>query len=185
MLPRILSFARCHMRNLPRHVRGDAVDDVVALALLSYARLVERGLEDRAYASPLARYAVAQHRAGRRAAGRVSSRDVLASICRRRHGLTVERINCFDSSAGEWCEAIVEDRRYGPAKAASMRVDFASWLESLPSRDRHVAETLATGESTTTTARLFNISAARVAQLRRELQRNWRTFQGEFTLTTR
>ena len=81
MLPKILSHARRRMRNLPRHVRDEAVDDVVALALLSYARLVERGLEDRAYASPLAQYSVAQYRAGRRAAGRVSSRDVLANTC--------------------------------------------------------------------------------------------------------
>jgi hypothetical protein len=157
--------------------RGGAASRCAGAA--DYVRLLERGIEDRAYAGPLARYAVAQYRAGRRAAERINSRDVLANACQLRHGRTLERLSCFDSSLGEWGEAIVEDRRYGPANAASMRVDFAAWLQSLPTRDRRVAETLATGETTSTVAQLFNVSAARIAQLRRELQRNWLVFQGE------
>jgi hypothetical protein len=179
LLPKIVTYARFSLRNLPRHIREEAVQQVVVLALLNYVRLLERGIEDRAYAGPLARYAVAQYRAGRRAAERINSRDVLANACQLRHGRTLERLSCFDSSLGEWGEAIVEDRRYGPANAASMRVDFAAWLQSLPTRDRRVAETLATGETTSTVAQLFNVSAARIAQLRRELQRNWLVFQGE------
>jgi hypothetical protein len=42
-----------------------------------------------------------------------------------------------------------------------------------------VAETLANGETTKTTAKRFRVSAGRISQLRRELQQRWQDFQGE------
>jgi FixJ family two-component response regulator len=73
----------------------------------------------------------------------------------------------------------VEDKHSGPAEVASTRIDFRAWLESLPVRTRHVAETLATGEATSHVARMFDISASRVSQLRLELYHAWLVFTGE------
>jgi hypothetical protein len=78
----------------------------------------------------------------------------------------------------------VEDRHSTPADVATTRVDFAAWLESLPERTRHVAETLATGEATNHVARMFSMSASRVSQLRRELHYAWRVFTGEAAQAT-
>ena len=65
----------------------------------------------------------------------------------------------------------MEDRHSTPAEVAATRIDFRAWLESLPERTRHVAETLATGEATSHVARMFGCSASRISQLRRELYR--------------
>jgi DNA-binding CsgD family transcriptional regulator len=47
-----------------------------------------------------------------------------------------------------------------------------------------LAEKLATGETTSTVARIFGISRGRVSQLRRELYDAWRMFQGELASAT-
>jgi hypothetical protein len=179
MLPDITRHARVRLRSVAPAVREEALDEVLAHALVGYHRLVELDKEALAYATPLAGYAVAQFRAGRRVGLRRNVHDVLSDACRRRHGLTIERVDRFDRSSGEWQEALVEDRRFGPADAAATRLDFAAWLKSLTKRNRQLAEKLASGESTGTVARLFRISRARVSQLRRELSSAWKAFHGE------
>src|SRR6478672_1414335 len=70
MLPRIrkaLSFAFRHMR---RDVRREAIQECLASAWRAFLRLVERGKESIAYATPLALYAVKAYRAGRKVAGK-------------------------------------------------------------------------------------------------------------------
>ena len=76
-------------------------------------------------------------------------------------------------------EVLVEDRRAGPADTAVVRIDFAAWLQLLPRRLRNIATFLANGETTTTAAKRFRVSAGRVSQLRRELFLAWHRFQGD------
>jgi len=52
-------------------------------------------------------------------------------------------------------------------------------LDSLSSRDRRIAEELATGETTGAVAFKFRVSAGRVSQLRRELKQSWDEFHGQ------
>jgi hypothetical protein len=47
---------------------------------------------------------------------------------------------------------VVEDRNAGPAEVAATRIDFSDWLATLPERNRRIAETLATGECTSSVA---------------------------------
>jgi hypothetical protein len=74
---------------------------------------------------------------------------------------------------------LVEDRRTGPAETAIVRIDFATWLQFLPRRLREIATFLATGETTTATAKRFGVCQGRISQIRKELFRAWQTFQGE------
>ena len=60
-------------------------------------------------------------------------------------------------------EVVVEDRRAGPAEVVAARIDFGDFLRSLSSRYRRIAAVLATGESTTATARKFHVSPGRVS----------------------
>ena len=91
----------------------------------------------------------------------------------------LERVYQFDDPTDEWEQLVVEDKHSTPAEVASTRIDFRAWLESLPERTRHVAETLATGEATSHVARMFSMSASRISQFRQELYQAWRVFQGE------
>jgi DNA-binding NarL/FixJ family response regulator len=179
MLPRIRQQADFYLRRLPKEERTDAIQEVVASAFVSYRRLIERGKSDLAYASPLARYGARQYLSGRRVGNRLNVRDVTSGHCQRRKKIVVGQLDQFDDPTDEWQQLLVEDRHSGPAEVATTRVDFAAWLESLPKRTRHVAETLATGEATGHVARMFSMSASRVSQLRRELYQAWRVFQGD------
>jgi DNA-directed RNA polymerase specialized sigma24 family protein len=179
LLPAIhrqLGFA---FRVLPRHDRQEAVQEAVANAFVAYVRLVEQGKQSVAYATPLARYAVRQMRAGRRIGGQLNGRDVLSEYCQQRQGVKLESLTEQDPRHGQWKERLVEDHRATPADLVAIKLDFQAWLDSLPAQRRAITETLASGESTRQTAQRFGISTARVSQLRQELQAAWRQFQGE------
>lgn len=144
-----------------------------------FVSLVHRGREALAYPSVLAMYGVKRAKIGRMAATPQNVRDVSSLYCRLKNGAQLERLDRFNRQDETWKEVIVEDRHSSPADIAAARIDVSDWLESLPKRDRRVAETLATGESTTATAKMFNVSKGRVSQLRRELQQSWQEFVGE------
>ncbi len=180
MLPRIrktLSFAFRHLR---RDVRREAIQECLASAWKAFLRLVERGKEAIAYATPLAMYAVKQYRAGRKVAGKARGKwggDVSAAAGR---GLArVESISRYDLKLAAWQDVTLADGKVTPAELATFRLDFAAWLQRLPARLRQVANWLAIGETTTEVAKRLGVTLARVSQLRRELERNWKAFQPE------
>jgi hypothetical protein len=178
LVPTIERHARSAFRNLQPQVLEEAISAVVFNAFCAFRRLVERGKQELAYASPLARFAVARYWSGR-CAGMPSGRDVMSQQARAAHGFAVERLDRFDEKQGEWREVLVEDRCAGPAEIAAARIDVAAWLRSLPRRNRRIAKTLAMGETTSEVARQFRLSRPRVSQLREELKLSWQMFQGE------
>jgi DNA-binding NarL/FixJ family response regulator len=179
MLPRIRRQAGYCLRHVSKKERADAIQEVVARSFIFYLRLIERGKSDRAFAGPLARYGACQYLSGRRVGNCMNSHDVTSAYCRQRKKIMVEQLDRFDDPTSEWEQLVVEDKHSTPADVAATRVDFRAWLESLPVRTRHVAETLATGEATKNVARMFGCSASRISQLRRELHDGWLLFTGE------
>jgi hypothetical protein len=134
---------------------------------------------DVAYPTVLARYGIAQFRAGRRVGASQNINDVLSRYCQHRKNVLVERLDRYDGTEDAWCEICVEDRHAGLADVAATKLDFSAWLRSLPRRPRRIAKTLATGETTGATARRFGVSEGRISQLRRELADSWRVFVGD------
>jgi hypothetical protein len=132
-----------------------------------------------AFAGPLARYAVAQVREGRRVGGRLNVRDVTSHYSQRQTGAIVERLDRRDEESGDWQEILVEDRHSTPAEIAATRIDLHDWLKSLPQRDRRLAERLAIGETSSGAARIFGVTAGRISQLRQTLEESWAAFQQE------
>jgi len=179
MLPKIRRQAGYYLRHVSKKDRADAVQEVVASAFVSWVRLNDRGKAGVAYAGPLARYGVRQYVSGRRVGSRMNSHDVTSDYCRQKRMVSLQQLDRFDEPTDEWQEIVVEDRHSGPAEVATTRIDFGAWLESLPVRTRHVAETLATGEATSHVARMFGCSASRISQIRRELYDAWLVFTGE------
>ena len=179
LLPEIRSQINFAFRGFEPASREEAVAETLALALDAYAKLFKQGRADIAYPAPLAMFAARQFRTGRRViGGQVSRDDVLSSRAQSHHNVVVERLDRRDPS-GAWKELLVEDRRSTPAETAIARIDFAAWLSRLCHRDRGVATTLAAGETGRDTARMFGITAGRVAQIRAKLRRDWDKFQGE------
>jgi hypothetical protein len=179
MLPQIEEQARFAFRDERCDRRQDLITEVVDNAFVAFVRLVERGLEDIAYPTPLAQYAICQVRDGRKVGCRLNSHDVMSEYAQRRKGFRVETLDKFNQRKREWKDILVEDKHAGPADTAAARIDITDWFDALPSQKRTIAETLATGETTKNAAKRFHVTSGRISQMRRELQQDWREFQGE------
>jgi hypothetical protein len=179
LLPVIVNYVRPAFRLLSPDAKAEAVQECVANACVAYARLVERGKESLAFATVLARFAVAQVRSGRRVGGHLNIRDVTSGYAQCRKRFNVSRLDRFDPTEGCWKEAVVEDYRTPVADQACFRLDFPAWLKTLPPRERKIARALAEGGRTTDIARRFGVSLARISQLRREFEKSWLQFHGE------
>ena len=179
MLPAIEQFARRRFRKRQREERDELIAEVVAITFAMFVRLVARRKTKLAFATTLANYACRQVATGRRLGTPLNVNDVTSLHCRCQKGVHVQSLHRRDRKTGAWREILVEDHRSNPADIAAARIDIPAFLDSLPKRDRRIAEQLAAGESTTCVARLFKISASRISQLRRELRAAWHRFHGD------
>ncbi|MCY2994202.1 MAG: hypothetical protein NTY19_40950 [Planctomycetota bacterium] len=179
LLPAIQEQARFAFRNEKAEHRQDLTAEVIANCWAALVRLVERGLLEVVYPTPLAQYAIKQVRDGRRVGAKLNVLDISSEYCQAHKQITIERLDVFDERTGEWHEVLIEDRHAGPAETAAARIDIGEWFDSLPRRKRRIAQTLATGETTKRTARKFRVSPGRISQTRRELETTWVEFQGD------
>jgi hypothetical protein len=176
MLPQIEATAHCAFRSVPREMRAELVQAAVVAAYAMFVRLAQRDRIELAYASPLVKFAVRQVRAGRCVGSALNRHDLSSAYGRRFHGVRIERLDQQDSATGEWREALIEDRRCGPAEIAASRIDMAAWLRSLPRQRRKIATLLAMGETTQHVARQCSLTPGRISQMRRQLKKSWETF---------
>ena len=179
LLPQIRLQVSIAFRHENPERREELTAEVIANAFAAFTRLVERGLIDVAYPTPLAQYAIRQVRTGRRVGTKLNVLDVSSRYCQRAKGFTLERLDVLNDSEDQWREIVVEDRHAGPAEVAATRIDFGDWLKSLPRQKRQIAKTLATGETTKKAARKHRVSPGRISQVRRELMDAWESFVGE------
>jgi RNA polymerase sigma factor (sigma-70 family) len=179
MVPTIEAHARLAFRRLDPDSREDCVQEAVANALVAFVRLIDREKTDVAFPTALARFAVAQIRDGRRVGNRRNVREVLSPYAQKRKRFRLERLDRFDQTRGQWTEAVVEDRRTPVVDQVAFRCDFPDWLDSLPARDRQIAQELAVGHGTSDVAKRFGVSPGRISQLRREMHQSWSEFQNE------
>jgi hypothetical protein len=147
--------------------------------MLAYVRLFERNKVDVAYASALARFAIAQYRDGRRVSTKLNCNDVLSPYACRKKNFRVQTLTGDRGIRSSWRELLPENREAGPAETAAARIDITEWFESLSSLDREIAKSLSMGYSTKEVAKQFQVSAPRVSQKRREFLDSWQKFQGE------
>jgi hypothetical protein len=180
MLPAIRRHARFSFRHLPPELCDECIQEAICNACCAVSRLADLDKLDLAYAAPLAKYAVAQVRDGRKVGGHLNCRDVMSPHCQRRKNVAVERLDHFDRNENAWREAVIQDTRTAPVPdIVSFRIDFGDWLAWMSRRKRRIAESLAVGNRTGEVARKFHVSPGRVAQMRTEFSKSWRAFQHE------
>jgi hypothetical protein len=178
LLPQIHTQARVAFRSEAPERREELIAEVMANCWVAFVRLVERGLIDMAYPTPLAQYAIRQVRTGRRVGAKLNVCDVLSRYAQRVKQFKVERLDRRGEQGG-WREILVEDSHAGPAETAAARIDIGDWFASLPKRSRRIAKALGNGERTKEVAKRFGVSAGRVSQVRTELKAAWESFVGE------
>lgn len=185
MLPQIRNYAAGRFRHLKPEAQEEAIQETIANALVAFARLAELGKIDLAYPTVLARFAVAQIRSGRKVGGTLNVHDASSEYAQRKKGFHLERLDQFDADENQWQEAVVQDTRSAPvSETACFRIDFSTWLRSLPWRHRRIASVLALGHSTSDVAASFDVTPGRISQLRRELAESWKQFHGETVLSS-
>jgi hypothetical protein len=69
--------------------------------------------------------------------------------------------------------------RDNPAEVAAFWIDYQAWLARWDKRRRAIAETLAVGGRTGEVAAEFGVTPGRIAQHRREFERDWKAYQGD------
>lgn len=178
ILPAVNSIARSRFRHLPPVEREEATAEAVAGAMVSFVRLARRGRNPTEFAGRLATIAVLRVLSGRLAGSPDRSEDVLSRLARQQNGVGVESLDAVRKRNG-WQALLVEDRKSTPAEIAASRIDFCEWMNRMKNRRRQIAETLAAGYRTEEVAEMFNLSAGRISQLRREFEASWNEFQRE------
>jgi hypothetical protein len=174
LLPLIQRYAHLAFRRARAERREELIHQVIVNAYAALVRLTMRSRSDAAHASTLARYAIRQVRSGRCLGVCLNIRDPLNYSCQRAKGIRLQSLN--NSEGADWRDALVEDRHAGPAETASARIDFSTWLDTLPQPKRAIALALVEGERTEEVARQFCRSEGRISQIRHELQRSWYAF---------
>jgi hypothetical protein len=112
-VPSTTRQAEIAFQQLRLQEREEAVAEVLAIAFAAFHRLVERGKLHAAFASALARFAVARVRCGRRAGGRPKAGDAMSRHALSGSGLTIESLDEIDCEQGELRAGLIEDRRAG------------------------------------------------------------------------
>jgi len=178
VLPAILTHAKIRFRYLRAVHKEEAIQEAIALACVSYHRLVRQGKLQALRASTLAEYAVRRVRGGRRVGCRQNSRDVLGPLAHQKHRFEIQSLTRSREDQEGWEATLIECRRVLPSDMAAFRIDLELWLSSFPPLHRRIINTLASGEGTAAVAEQFGLTAGRVSQLRRHYELQWLAFQG-------
>jgi hypothetical protein len=185
ILPRIELHARVYFRGLrcPQR-RDDAVQETVAISWRWFVRLVERGKDPLSFPVVLASYAARAVKCGRRVCGQERGKDVMSGIAQQRHCFHVEPLSHSTASRyeeryghvhGQRQQDAVEERLRDNTQTpvpdqVCFRIDFPAWLTTLAPRERQMVREMAGNERTLDLGQRFELSPARISQLRRELQ---------------
>jgi hypothetical protein len=177
VLPAVETQAYLRFRHLPPGERDEAKAESIARAVVTYVRLIRRGKARAHFAGRLARFSVLNVLEGRLTASPDNGSDVLSRYARQRRKFEVESLDAGQARFPSWESVLVENRNITPADLAASRIDFREWLGRMKRRRRQIAQTLAAGYGTGEVAAIFQLSAGRISQLRREFEASWRRFQ--------
>jgi hypothetical protein len=197
MLPRVELHGRIYFRHVRcPHKKADAIQEMRALAWKWFLRLHERGRDPADFVTTFVTYLARAVNSGRRLAGMAKSKDVMNPLAQRRRGFRVEPLpsstrtshdRLYASPVGQALldafEERLRDNTLTPVPdQVAFRIDFPAWLATLTGRERRLIRAMARNERTLDLSRQFELSPARISQLRREFHDDWRRFCGEHDL---
>jgi hypothetical protein len=194
ILPRVELHAQIYFRGLKcPHRKDDAVQETLAVAWKWFVRLTEPGKDPLTFPAVFAGYAARVVKCGRRVCGQEKGRDVMSSLARQRHGFSVEPLPLSARTSHEELHGAVHGQRRQDAfeerlqdntitpvpDQVCFRSDFPAWLATLTTRERRLVQEMATNERTLDLGRRYELSPARISQIRRELHNDWCRFLGD------
>ena len=114
----------------------------------------------------------------------------MSHLAQQRHGFGLESgLSCTATSHEERYTAVrgqqrqdafedrLRDNTQTPVpEQVCFRIDFPAWLTTLTARERRLVRAMARNERTLDLSQRFELSPARISQLRRELHNDWTRF---------
>jgi hypothetical protein len=178
VVPQIRAYARRVFRHRSLQDRRELVAETIAWAWKLFRAYVRRGKDPIEKLISVLRYSALAVKSGRRL-GRSMRSNELFEVCRRADCSTqlIRLVDCPWQDRTPLREMLIDRKAFSPADAAASRIDIEAWLRTLSGRNRRIAKVLAKGERPSAASRMFQVSAARIAQLRREFRRSWEQFQ--------
>ena len=173
MLPEVVQNLQRAFCRLDYSSKEEAIGEAVMHSLLVYVRLHEQGRAEAATPSSLAWYSSRHVKRGRPTAGRMNGKEPLSRYGQISNDIEVER------QAGNWIDTLVSDKRAEVADQVAAKMDFSAWFATLTKRMKEIAKDLAFGCSTSEVATKHGLTAGRISQLRRVLEKSWAAFQQE------
>jgi hypothetical protein len=120
------------------------------------------------------------------------AKDVMNAATQRRHGFSVEPLpnstrashERLSSPQGQGLHDVYEERLQDNTVTpipdqVQFRIDFPAWLGTLTARERRIVREMSQNERTFDIAKRFEVSPARISQLRHEFRDDWQRFCGE------
>lgn len=154
----------------------ECLQDMSCSAYEFYKSLMDRGLQDRVYYSPLAKYAMCRFKEGRRYNG-YNSTDVLGEVTRLKERVEVDSLEPYDDKRHTWYECFVADGRVNVAREVAFKIDCEDWMATLDQRRRAILEAMIQGDSNQELSARFKVSQGRISQHRREFYESWKEFR--------
>jgi hypothetical protein len=194
LLPRIETHARIYFRHIRcPNAKADLLQEMRALAWQWLVRLDRRGKDVNDFVAGFVTLLARAVNSGRQLTGQAKAKDVLNPRTQRRHGFTVEPLpaslgasfeRLYASPHGQGLhdafEERLQDNLITPVPdQVQFRIDWPAWLGTLTSRERRLIRAMACNERTSDLSRQFEVSRARISQLRREFHDAWEDFCGE------
>jgi len=186
ILPRIRRHAQIYFRHVRcRFKLNDLISEVIALSWKWFLRLAEKGKDACKFPSVLATYAAKAVRCGRRVCGQLKPKDVLSERAQQRHGFSVNRLPDMSTlSENPYSEALIDNTMSPVPDQVAFRLDWPSWLKTRTHRDRKLIAQMAQRERTIDLSQKFQLSSARISQLRRLYHDDWQRFTADEQNTT-
>jgi hypothetical protein len=194
ILPHIEVHGRIYFRHVRcPHKKADAVQEMRALAWQWFLRLHDRGRDPADFLVGFVTLLARAVNSGRRLAGMARAKDVLNPAAQRRYDFRVERLPSCTQAPHEKLYAEVHGQEQHDAFEERLRdnsitpvpdqvifrIDWPAWLRTLTGRERRMIRAMALGERTLDLGKLFDVSPARISQMRREFHDGWEQFCGD------
>ena len=193
ILPRIELHGRIYFRHLDPHRKADAIQEMRALAWKWLLAINRQGKDPAQFMMAFSTYLARAVNSGRRLAGMAKSKDVMNLHAQKCYGFKVETLpqtprtyhdNLYATpKVQELHDAFEErlcDNTITPViDQVQFRIDFPAWLQTLTGRERRMIRGMARNERTLDLSKQFELSPARISQIRREFQIDWNRFIDE------
>jgi hypothetical protein len=191
LLPRIELHGRIYFRHLRcPHRKADAIQEMRALAWKWFLSLIERGKDPADFVATFVGFLARAVKCGRRVAGMLKAKDVMNPLGEQRHGFKVEPFpfshraeheRLYSDPNGQELHDAYEERLRDNTQTpvpeqVAFRIDFPAWLKTLTGRERRMIRLMARNERTLDLSKQFELSPARISQLRREFRDDWLRF---------